>query len=116
MKRVARLERRGSEFNTSEIPVSKNKLSWRLFNIDFYSTDRSYKEIVEIANVNLEERIDLRHYIIEDPHTCFTTDRLQKVLDTFRNNNLRILCVVNPVDGSLQGLISREDLFAYMSL
>ena len=58
----------------------------------------------------------MRPYKIESPFVCFTTDRIQKVLDIYRYNQLRQICVINPVDGSLQGLISREDLFAFMSL
>lgn len=54
--------------------------------------------------------------MIIEPFVCMTTDKMQKVLDIYRMNQLRQICVINPVDGSLQGVISREDLFAYMSM
>jgi len=62
------------------------------------------------------EYVDLRPYMIHSPFVCHTTDKIQKVLDIYRLMNLRQICVVNPVDGSLQGVISRENLFNYMSL
>ena len=60
--------------------------------------------------------VDVRPYMIETPFLVQTTDRLQKVLDVFRHMNLRMLPVTNPGTGALDGIITRQDLFAYMSL
>jgi len=54
--------------------------------------------------------------MIESPYVCFTTDKVQKILDIFRFMQLRQMCVINPIDGKLKGVISREDLFSYMKL
>ena len=91
-------------------------LHWTHFNSDMTASDLSYESITEIANSNKTKRIDLRHYMIESPYVCFTTDKVQKILDIFRFMQLRQMCVINPVDGKLKGVISREDLFAYMKL
>ena len=116
MQRLTRLERRGSEFNIQENPVSDKLIPWTEFTSDMRSLDREYKEVRALVEKFKQERIDIRPYMIHQPFVCQTTDKIQKVLDMFRFFQLRQLCVVNPVDGSLQGVISREDLFAYMSL
>lgn len=60
--------------------------------------------------------IDVRPYMIETPYLAQSTDRLQKILDTFRHMHLRSLAVVNPGTGALEGIITRQDIFAYLSL
>ena len=60
--------------------------------------------------------IDLRAYMIPRPHSVFENDTIQKCLDIFRLMNLRALPVVNEDDGSLVGIITRQDLFAFMSV
>uniref|UniRef100_A0A7S3N344 CBS domain-containing protein n=1 Tax=Strombidium inclinatum TaxID=197538 RepID=A0A7S3N344_9SPIT len=116
MLKLSRAERRASELDTTDLPVSKEILDWIHFNSDFKSTDKSFDSVKSIALAHEDERMDLRPYMIESPFVCTTTDKFQKVLDIFRANQLRQICVINPVDGSLQGVISREDIFAYMSL
>ena len=100
----------------SEIPITNDTLDWRLFNVDFYSNDRQYNEIEKVVEANLNKMIDIRPYIIDTPFLAQSTDRLQKVLDMFRHMHLRILPVTNPGTGVLEGVITRQDLFAYMSL
>lgn len=63
-----------------------------------------------------DEKLDLRPYMWEHPFTAFVHDDLAKVLELFRHHHLRHLPIVNPADGSLVGVITRKDLFAYMSL
>ena len=116
MKRVSRVERRASETDTHDLPLSEVVVDWKHFNCDLYSSDKKFDDVEYLADANLQERIDLRPYMIENPYVCFTTDKFQKVLDTFRFNQCRQLCVLNPINGRLQGVIGREDLFAYMSL
>ena len=116
MRRVARAERGNSEFDTHDLPIGDRIVDWRYFTADMYGTDRKWEEIAETARANMDERLDLRPYLIASPFICFSTDKIQKCLDIFRHNCLRQLCVINPIDGSLQGVIGREDLFKYMSL
>jgi CBS domain-containing protein len=54
--------------------------------------------------------------MIPRPHSVFENDTIQKCLDIFRLMNLRALPVVNEDNGSLVGIITRQDLFAFMSV
>ena len=91
-------------------------LHWSHFNINYYSNDRTIQEVEEILEVHVDRMIDVRPYMIETPFVCQSTDRLQKILDIFRNMHLRSLPVINPGTGALEGIITRQDIFAYMSL
>ena len=116
MEKIGRMERRGSETDTTQFPTSDHVLEWQAFNSDLYSTERKFSEVERIANENINQRIDLRPYMQISPHVCFTTDKFQKILDVFRFMQLRQLCVINPVDGQLKGVISRENIHEYMNL
>lgn len=116
MKRVSRVERRASECDTTALPLSEVIVDWKHFNTDMQSNDLPWNSIEAIAERNSQERLDLRPYMIDNPVLCFTTDKFHKMLDTFRFNQCRQMCVINPVTGRLQGVIGREDIFAYMSL
>ena len=77
MKKVSASELGASEYDQGAHPIrEKSIIDWRNFNTDMYSTDRSFTEIAEIAVENLGKQIDLRPYMIEHPHVCFTTDTL----------------------------------------
>ena len=99
-----------------EVPLTNDPLPYTYFNTDFYSNDRSYEEVVDILHNNLDKMIDVRPYMIETPFLAQSTDRLQKILDVFRHMHLRTLPVTNPGSGALEGIITRQDIFAYMSL
>ena len=101
MKRVPRVERRASECDTTALPLSEVIVDWTHFNIDLHSSDTPWSTIEMTAEKNLQERLDLRPYMIDNPVICFTTDKFQKVLDTFRFNQCRQMCVINPVNGRL---------------
>ena len=60
--------------------------------------------------------IDFRPYLIESPITVFTTDPILNCKQLMRNMYLRHIIVISPVDGSLQGIITRQDLFAWLDL
>jgi CBS domain-containing protein len=72
--------------------------------------------VEDIAEMFKEKQIDLRPYMIEEPFTVSTTDRLMKVLDMMRHFHLRALPVVDPTDGTPVAVITRADLFAFMSV
>jgi len=92
-------------------------LDWRNFNMNFYSDEADPKEVLETVCDNYEsELIDLRPYMWEHPFIAYVHDPLDKCLELFRHHHLRHLPVMNPTDGSIQGIITRKDLFAYMSL
>jgi len=76
MKRLSRMERRASEYDTANLPISDKIISWREFNTDFKSSERKYSEVASTVSRNLNERIDLRPYMIESPFVCTTTDKL----------------------------------------
>jgi hypothetical protein len=45
MQRLTRIERRGSEFNIQENPVSNKLIPWTEFTSDMKSLDREFKEV-----------------------------------------------------------------------
>lgn len=63
-----------------------------------------------------DEELDLRPYMIERPMTVNTRDRMPKILNLFRLMQLRQLLVVNDSNGELVGIITRQDIFSFMSL
>jgi CBS domain-containing protein len=91
-------------------------LTWKDFNSNFHSSSRHICEIEEIAQANMDKLIDLRPYMIEKPYCVYEGDKIQKVVEIFRLMNLRHLPVVNENDNTLVGIITRQDIFAYMSL
>ena len=94
------------------------QLDWSDFNVNFHSTTPS----IEAPGLGLlcerhnSQVIDLRSYMVARPHTVFENDTIQKTLDIFRLMNLRHLPVLNEDDGTLVGIITRQDLFAFMSV
>jgi len=54
--------------------------------------------------------------MVPRPYTIFENDSIQKSLDLFRLMNLRHLPVLAEDDGSLVGIITRQDLFQFMSI
>ena len=92
-------------------------LPWTDFTRDFMSLDLPMTpEIRQICEAHSDSMIDLRPYMIENPEKCQRYDFLPKVLASFRHMHLRHLCVVNPNDGSLDGVITRQDIFLWMPL
>ena len=70
----------------------------------------------EIATQFSQKYIDLRPYMIENPYMVLTTDKLPKCLDLFRHMHLRALPVNDPNTGMPVCILTRQNLFAYMSL
>ena len=97
-------------------PRSSEVLHWHYFCTDFYSTDRSFKEVEDIARDYSHRYIDLRPYMYEQPYCVLTTDKLPKCLELFRHMHLRALPVNDPNSGLPVAVLTRQDLFAYMSL
>ena len=98
--------------------LSPLELDWSDFNVDFHSTcpDVNSKEIQKIAHTHSSKVIDLRPYMVPRPFTVFENDNFQKCLDIFRLMNLRHMPVLAEEDGSIVGMITRQDLFAFMSV
>ena len=98
------------------MPITKNTLDWSAFSTDLWSTDRSFDEVAEVCAKNANKLVDLRPYLIEEPYYVSTMDKLPKVLDLFQNFHLRALPVIDPNDGMPVAVLTRKDLFAFMSL
>ena len=80
-KRLIRVERRASELDTTELPISdilsdSQLIDWREFNTNLYSTQHTFNEIIHLIKENKNERIDLRPYMIIEPFVCMTTDKM----------------------------------------
>lgn len=97
-------------------PSGKHVLHWHHFCTDFYSTERQFSEVSDIANNYGEKFIDLRPYMVEYPYVVLTTDKLPKCLELFRHMHLRALPVNDPNTGRPVAVLTRQDIFAYMSL
>jgi len=90
---------------------------WRAFCRDFWSRDLAVTpEIKAVCQYYENYMIDFRPYLIESPVTVFTTDSLHNCVQLTRNMYLRHLVVINPLDGSLQGIITRQDMFQWLDL
>jgi len=60
--------------------------------------------------------VDVRPYMQEHPFVVQTHDSIEKCLEIFRSQSLRHLCVCNPHQGAVVGVITRKDLFNYMTI
>ena len=96
------------------------KLNWKDFKAEAYESNQDEeskkKEVSDIVSDNFGKYVNLANYIIEEPQICHTTDRLRKVCDLFRHMQLRQLPVINPQDGKLVGIITRQDIFSFMQI
>ena len=63
-----------------------------------------------------DELVDMRPYMIRYPYTIQVHDNLRKAVEMFRHFHLRHLCVTNPGDNTVRGIVTRKDLFKYMWL
>jgi len=97
-------------------PKSDNVLHWHYFCSDFYSSDRKVNEVADITSQYSYKYVDLRPYLVESPYVVLTTDKLPKCLELFRHMHLRALPVNDPNTGMPIALLTRQDIFAYMSL
>ncbi|CDW84851.1 h(+) cl(-) exchange transporter 7-like [Stylonychia lemnae] len=105
----------GNEYDY-QYPRQQPKLKWEDLNQNFKSAEKDYKTIEQIAIANSEQLLDLRPYMIERPFSVIVRDGIQKVHMMFRCLHLRQLLVTNIDNGEIQGIITRQDLFQYMTL
>ena len=112
-----------AEFTNQEdaerFPATPEKLvvPWQRFCRDFWSKDLKLTlELNSLCQYYENYLIDFRPYLIESPITVFTTDPILNCMQLMRNMYLRHIIVISPVDGSLQGIITRQDLFAWLDL
>ena len=81
---------------------------WQRFCRDFWSKDlKLTRELKAVCEYYENYMIDFRPYLIESPVTVFTTDPIRNCVELMRNMYLRHIIVISPVDGSLQGIITR---------
>ena len=92
-------------------------LPWQAFTRDFWSMDKVFlPQDMQACDTYADRLIDLRPYMIENPYTVFTTDKLEKCVSIFRKMHLRHLVVIHQSTGALQGIITRKDLFKFLDL
>mmetsp|Transcript_17794 Transcript_17794/g.30156 ORF Transcript_17794/g.30156 Transcript_17794/m.30156 type:complete len:83 (+) Transcript_17794:2600-2848(+) len=73
-------------------------------------------EVQEVCELHGDKMIDTRPYLIDNPEVITRFDFLPKILKRFRHMNLRHLIVVNPINHSVEGIITRQDIFTWMPL
>eukprot|EP00347_Sterkiella_histriomuscorum_P015757 403355796 len=105
-----------SDLFDREYPKQVTKLKWEDLNQNYSSAEKSYQEVEQIAIQNSEQILDLRPYMIERPFMVTLRDSIEKVHMMFRCLHLRQLLVTNFDNGEIQGIITRQDLFQYMTL
>lgn len=99
-----------------QYPLAEKAFTWEELNQDFGSHPKTLKDAEVFGQLYKEEELDLRPYMIERPFTVSQFDKFPKVLNLFRQMQLRQLLVTNDADGKLVGIITRQDLFSFMSL
>jgi len=97
-------------------PPSEALITWRDLTIDFESNDRQFSEIADICKDYGHKEIDMRPYMLAELYTVSSKDSMTKTLNLFRFMHLRHLPVLNDKTYKLEGIITRQDLFSYMSL
>ena len=98
-------------------PGKDDIVHWTAFNSDIQSSEFKGKEILaDCLENHKDERVDLRPYILENPLTITIYTKFERVLDLFRTQHMRHLLVRYPSNGDLAGIITRQDVFAYMHL
>jgi predicted transcriptional regulator len=75
-----------------------------------------YDKYREKFQKNKDKVLDLRPYMMSELFTCDYRDKFDKVLLIFRFMHLRQLPVIDKRNGKIEGIITRQDLFAYMTL
>jgi hypothetical protein len=95
---------------------NKVKLTWEDFNANYDSICPPYAEIQEICKYYPEKMIDLNPYMWKRPYRINEKDTIETVNELFRHMNLRSLPVISEKDFTLVGIITRQDLFAFMSI
>ena len=93
-------------------------LPWQQFTVpDFIGKDQAVDyEIQQVLDKRKDELVDFRPYMNDNPMTVVSTDSISKCLALFRNMQLRHLCVIHPVYGTLVGIITRQDLFTWLDM
>ena len=95
----------------------ENILPWQYFTTTFLATDKELDlEGKKILEDNMDAQLDFRPYMNDNPITCVTTDGITKCVELFRKMHLRHLMVLHPMNGKLQGMITRQDLFQWLDL
>ena len=65
---------------------------------------------------NMDKFLDFRPYMNDNPMTVNISDSISKISDVFRKMHLRHLCVIHPIGGKLEGIITRQDIFLWLDL
>lgn len=110
------LKKHTGDKDEEDLPLTEKIVDWRKFNTDFQNTQRQYAEVHDICEDHKDELIDLRPYMIEEPFVVSLTDKFPKVLELFRHMHVRALPVIDPNTGLPVAVLTRQDIFAYMSL
>lgn len=95
----------------------KKEVPYTEFTVSYEGLERqTTQKIKEQCQQDQNKMVDLRPYMIENPETCNRFDYLPKILRRFLHMHLRHLIVVNPVTGLMEGMITRQDVFAWLPL
>jgi hypothetical protein len=111
------LDRGFGDSNYCDELLNPFKLTWKDFNSNFSSTVIPLSpEERESCLQNPTKVIGLRYFMIESPFTARVSWKFQQVVELFRTMNLRSLPVLSEHNNRVVGIITRQDLFAFMTL
>ena len=89
-------------------------IHWRKFNSNITSEEPNAQEALDALEGKEEKWMDLRPYMIEFPHKVSRYASVSKAMELFRSYHLRHLVIVNPLDDSIAGIVTRRDLDSFM--
>lgn len=77
----------------------KIKLTWEDFACSFNSICPQFAEVEDIAEVNLEKRIDMRPYMMKNPPKLYANSGIEEVFEHFRHLDIRTLPILSEENG-----------------
>ena len=90
-------------------------MDWTHFCMNITSDEVSAEYVLQkIIPEYKDEWLDLRPYMIENPIKISVDTKLQDALELFYLLHLRHLIVTDPHNGKIAGIVTRQDLYAYM--
>lgn len=92
-------------------------IDWTHFCMNITSDEVSAEYVLQkIIPEYGDEWVDLRPYMIENPIKISVDTKLQDALELFYLLHLRHLIVTDPHNGKIAGIVTRQDLYAYMDV
>jgi CBS domain-containing protein len=90
-------------------------VDWTKFEESFKSENLPLSEIAAICQQSPHERVDLAKYMQDEPFVVTTETSAYHAIFIFHQNSLRHLPVVHEENNQIAGIISRENIVAFLT-